>query len=356
MLDQAAAGKTPDPVGTGPFIYSSWLPNSHFMATRNPNYWRNDLPHVDQITFVPIPDSSQRAASLQSGDIDLMITTDPISISGFAGKSGYQVVDSLSGVIGEPTVASIVLNTTATPTDDLHIRQALAKAIDVRAVLSVFGGGLTTPINGLFLPGSPYYGDTGYPTYDPAAARALVDGYRAQHGAPSLTLSTITDPRLESLVEVVQQMWTQAGFGVKVAVIEPAELISDLVSGHFQASVDYQYGAVDPDLNFIWFSSTTTGGGGNLALNFSRNSDPKIEAALQTGRTTTDQAVRDLAYKELNRRLAADLPNLWLEQVPFAAVGDQRVQNFAGLTLPDGTPGFGFDEGVFFSSQMWLNS
>jgi peptide/nickel transport system substrate-binding protein len=151
-------------------------------------------------------------------------------------------------------------------------------------------------------------------------------------------------------------MWTQAGFGVKVAVIEPAELISDLVSGHFQASVDYQYGAVDPDLNFIWFSSTTTGGGGNLALNFSRNSDPKIEAALQTGRTTTDQAVRDLAYKELNRRLAADLPNLWLEQVPFAAVGDQRVQNFAGLTLPDGTPGFGFDEGVFFSSQMWLNS
>jgi peptide/nickel transport system substrate-binding protein len=355
MLDQAAAGKTPDPVGTGPFVYSSWLPNSHFTATRNPNYWRNDLPQVDQITFVPITDSSQRAASLQSGGIDLMITTDPTSISGFAGKSGYQVVDSLSGVIGEPTVASIVLNTTAAPTDDLHIRQALAKAIDVRAVLSVFGGGLTTPINGLFLPGSPYYSDTGYPTYDPEEARALVDGYRAQHGAPSLTLSTITDPRLESLVEVVQQMWTQVGFGVKVAVIEPAELISNLVSGHFQASVDYQYGAVDPDLNFIWFSSTTTGGGGNLALNFSRNADPKIEAALQTGRTTTDQAVRDLAYKELNQRLAADLPNLWLEQVPFAAVGDQRVQNFAGLTLPDGTPGYGFDEGVFFPGQLWLN-
>ena len=36
MLDQTAAGKTPTPIGTGPFIYSSWQPNDHFTATRNP--------------------------------------------------------------------------------------------------------------------------------------------------------------------------------------------------------------------------------------------------------------------------------------------------------------------------------
>ncbi len=356
MLDQTAAGKTPDPVGTGPFVYSSWLPNSHFTATRNPNYWQHGLPHVDHVTFVPIPDSSQRSASLQSSSIDLMITTDPTSINEFAGKSGYQMVDSLSDVIGEPTVASIVLNTAVAPTNDLRIRQALAKAIDVKAVLTVFGGGLTKPINGLFLPGSQYYSETGYPTYDPTAAKALVNEYAAEHGSPSVTLSTVTDPRFETLVEAVQQMWSQVGFEVRLAILEPAELISNLVTGHFQASVDAQYGAVDPDLNYNWFSTTTTGGGGALALNFSRNSDPKIEAALQKGRTTDDQAVRDDAYKELNERLAADLPNLWLGQDPFAAVGGQRVQNFAGLTLPDGTPGYGFNEGVFFPSQLWLNS
>ena len=356
MLDQAAAGKTPDPVGTGPFVYSSWLPNNHLTATRNPNYWRHGLPHVDQVRFVPIPDSSQRAASLQSGSIDLIITNDPTSITEFAGKSGYQMVDSLSGVIGEPTITSIVLNTAAGPTDDLRIRQALAKAIDVKAVLSVFSGGLTKPINGLFLPGSPYYSETGYPTYDPVAAQTLVNEYKAQHGSPSLTLSTVTDPRFESLVEAVQQMWSQVGLEVKLAILEPAELISNLVTGHFQASVDDQYGAVDPDLNYNWFSTTTTGSDGTLALNFSRNSDPRIEAALQTGRTTDAQAARDVAYQEFNRRLAVDLPNLWLGQDPFAAVGDQRVQNFAGLTLPDGAPGYGFDEGVFFPSQMWLSS
>ncbi len=356
MLDQAAAGKTPVPVGTGPFVYSSWQPNSHFTATRNPDYWRNGLPHLDQVTYLPIPDSSQRAASLQSGNIDLMITTDPSAVSGFARKPGYQLIDSLSGVIGEPTVASIVLNTASAPTNDLRIRQALAKAIDVKAVLNVFSGGLTKPMNGLFLPGSPYYGETGYPTYDPSAAKELVDEYKAQHGLPSLTFSTVTDPRFESLAEVVQQMWSEVGFGIKVAAVDPDELISSFVAGHFQAAVDSQYGAVDPDLNYMWFSTTTTGGGGALALNFSRNSDAEIESALQMGRTTSDQAIRNFAYKVLNQRLAADLPNLWLGQAPFAAVSDQRVQNFAGLTLPDGTPGYGFDEGVFFPGQIWLSS
>jgi peptide/nickel transport system substrate-binding protein len=356
MLDQAAAGKTPSPIGSGPFILSSWVPNSHFIATRNPHYWRRGLPHVDQVTFLPIPNSSQRASSLQAGTIDLLITNDAVSINDFVGKSGYQLVDSLSGVIGEPTVASILLNTATAPTDDVRIRQALAKAIDVEAVLHVFSGGLTKPINGLFPTGSPYYSDTGYPTYDPSAATALVHEYKSQHGPPSLTLSTVTDSRFESLVEVVQQMWNQVGFSVKLSILEPAELISNLVAGHFQAATSEAYAAVDPDLNYIWFSSTTTGDGGSLALNFSRNSDPQIEAALQAGRTTSDQASREAAYKKLNQRLATDLPNLWLEQVPFAVVGDQRVQNFAGLTLPDGKPGYGFSEGVIFPSQMWLSS
>ncbi len=61
------------------------------------------------------------------------------------------------------------------------------------------------------------------------------------------------------------------------------------------------------------------------------------------------------AYKKLDQRLAADLPYLWLEQYPFAMVGQARVENFAGLTMPSGAPGYGFDEGIIFPTQIWLN-
>ena len=220
MLDETAAGKTPNPIGTGPFIFSSWQPNDHFTATKNPNYWRAGYPHLDQITFKPIPDDTQRAATLRTGGVDLILTSDPVTIKEFVGSSQYQLVDSLTGVIGEPTVAFIMLNTAVAPTNDLRIRQALAKGLDVEQILKIFGGGFTKPINGLYPPGSPFYSSaTGYPTFDLAGAKALVDAYKAEHGTPSLTLSTVTDPRLEQVVQIIQQMWNQAGFDITVSAI-----------------------------------------------------------------------------------------------------------------------------------------
>ena len=52
-----ATGSQTNPIGTGPFIFQEWVPNSHFTATRNPNYWRSGMPYLDTITYKPIPDT-----------------------------------------------------------------------------------------------------------------------------------------------------------------------------------------------------------------------------------------------------------------------------------------------------------
>jgi peptide/nickel transport system substrate-binding protein len=55
---------TSHPVGTGPFVFQEWIPNSHFTATANPHYWRPGLPYLDSITFKPIiVPTSRRAPS-----------------------------------------------------------------------------------------------------------------------------------------------------------------------------------------------------------------------------------------------------------------------------------------------------
>jgi peptide/nickel transport system substrate-binding protein len=358
MIDQAKKGGsgTIIPVGTGPFIYSQWQPNNFFTATRNPHYWRTGLPYLDTITFKPIPDTTQREATLRSGGVDMIESVNPTTITNFSGSggSGYQLVDTRTGVIGQPSFAFIMLNNAVAPTNDLSIRKALAKGMNQAEVQKIIGGPPAKPANGIFLPDSPYYSKTSYPTFDPTGAKSLVKAYAAKHGTPTLNLLTIPDPLEVKVVQAVQQMWQQVGFDVTVSEVEQATIIDDFVLGKFQAVTSYQFGAINPDLNYVWWSTTTISPVGTIGLNFSRIDDPQIESAMLEGRHTTSQSTRESAYKTVNEQLAKQLPYLWIEQYLFSEVASERVQNFNNLTLPNGMPGYSFDEGIFFPVQTWL--
>ncbi|HEX3461619.1 MAG TPA: ABC transporter substrate-binding protein [Acidimicrobiales bacterium] len=356
MLDAVKASSTasPKPIGTGPFVFGNWQPNQQFSATRNPNYWRSGLPYLNSITFKPIPDTTQREATLKTGGVDLIVSADPNTVNHFVGQSGFQVVDTLNYTVGEPDMDFIMLNCATAPTNDLRIRQALAKATDQAQVNKIFGGGLAKLSNGLFPKGSKYYSSTAYPTFDLPGAKALVAAYKAQHGTAALTLTGTTDPRVSKATQVLQQMWNQAGFDITIKAIEQAALITDAITGTYQALTFEQFAVPDPDLNYVWWSSTTVAAPGQISLNFARNSDPLIEQALQIGRTNPDPAARIKAYQTVNERICIDLPYIWLGQTVWSEVGDTRVQNFANPVLPDGSPGYPFQNGFFFPTQIWM--
>ena len=121
--------------------------------------------------------------------------------------------------------------------------------------------------------------------------------------------------------------------------VEQVTFIDNLVTGQFQAYTDEMFGATDPDLNYVWLSPTTAIP--PIALNFARNKDDALEAALQKGRTTSDPSERIQAYQEVDKRLSADLPYLWASLATWSLTGSNSVQNFNNLTLPDGSQGPG---------------
>jgi ABC-type transport system substrate-binding protein len=357
MLDQLASGvSNPVPVGTGPFVYADWQPNDHFTATRNPRYWQAGLPYLDQVTFRPIVDTTQREDSLRTGAVDAIISIDPRTYLQFRDAPGYQSVYQTAPVVGEPTMGFLLLNCAKAPTDDLRVRRALAMATDQSAVQKIFGDGTVQTVNGLFLPGSPYYSDTGYPGFDPAGAEALIRSHAAQHGTPAIQISTTPDPRTTQLVEVVQQMWARVGVDATIAVVQQATTILNLLMGDFQAVPSAQFGAVDPSLNYPWLSTTTVEPIGTIGLNFARNDDPVLEQALVTGGSTLDPATRVAAYQTVDRRLAVDLPYVWIGRNIFPFAADDRVRGIASLVLPDGAAGYSYNEGVFFPTQLWMEA
>ena len=157
------------------------------------------------------------------------------------------------------------------------------------------------------------------------------------------------------MVQAIQQMWQQVGFDVTVSEVEQATIIDDFVFGKFQAVTSYQFGAVDPDLNYVWWSTTTISPIGTIGLNFTRLDDPTIESAMLDGppHHQPGHPGGGLPGRSTSS-WPRSCPTCWIEQYLFSEVADERVQNFDNLTLPDGMPGYSFDEGVFFPVQTWL--
>ncbi len=360
MAGDAEAGRAP--VGTGPFVFDEWVPDNRFVATRNPDYWRTDadgnqLPYLDTVEFRPIPDQNSRTASIQSGTVSMIHTTDPREIDKLeaAASSGelQLVIDK-----GEKEEAFVMLNTQVAPLDDLRVRQALAHATDRDVFNAVINDNLREVADGPFSEGSKWKVDTDYPDFDPARAQELVDEYEAEKGPLELTLANSgTDSRG---LDLLKQQWEAVGISVNTELIEQSQFILNAAVGDYQAYEWRQFGGADPDYDYIWWASENSAPPGEgIALNFARNEDPELDAALQQGRASTDLAVRKEAYAKVQERLNTTLPYIWLDRAEWALIATNAVRGITNGPLPDGSPanpiggpgGFG---GVTFLTQTWL--
>jgi ABC-type transport system substrate-binding protein len=346
---------TSHPVGTGPFVFKEWVPNDHFTATANPNYWRKGLPYLSQITFKPIPDESARSEALKSGTIDLMITDTPQIITQYRGNRSYSYVDDSTNVAGEPDMLCIQLNCLAKPFNDPSLRLAACQAINRSQYARVIDEGVLPVSTGLFVPGSPYFSPTNYPKYNPANAKKLVSAAAKKNGGPiSFTYGSTNSPAALRAAQYLGQAWKAVGFQVSTNIVEQNQTINNALAGKYQALGWRQFGAVDPDLNYI-FWSTTTVSSGSLSINMARNADPTIEAALLAGRQGTEKSTRVTAYKTVNKRLAVDLPYLWTDRAIWAVIGNPKVQNFNNPTSPQGQHAFGMIGGSIWPTQIWIS-
>jgi ABC-type transport system substrate-binding protein len=349
----APDGGTANPIGTGPFVFQDWVPNSHMTATRNPHYWRKGYPYLDSITYKPIVNASSRADALETGEVDLIHTNDPNGLLLFRGNKKYSYYDNSGQVLGQPTVQCIMLNTSVAPLNNRDVRAAMAKCINQTQYVKVINKGVNAPMHGLFIPGSPYYTKTAYPTYDPAGAASLIKKVVQQTGKPvTFNLNSLSDPETLAAAQFLQQAFQSAGMHVNINIIAQATIINNALAGSYQATLWRQFGAVDPDLNYVWW--TTQLASGPLALNMARNVDPRIQAALVAGRTTSNKAERTVNYQDINKYLAQDIPYLWLARDTWAAIANPKVQNFANPTTPQGSKAVGFDEGVLWPTQIWV--
>ncbi len=357
MLKSANQGAD-RPIGTGPFRFVEWKPGIHLIVKKNKSYWQKAYPYLDGITFTPIADPGTRTEALESGTIDILHTQYPASVRNFLGKRpAYNVIEGNPPPGAEPDIDFIMLNCMQPPTSDIDVRRALAMATDKDQLQKTFGAGLTTVVDGPFQPGSAYYTPTAYPAYNPRAAKALIQSYEQRTGKQlAIQLGTISGPEYAGIESALAVQWAQLGIKVNPSQYDLSTFIFYAAEGGYQAFTFEQFSATDPDQNYIWWSTQTVAPVGKVSLNLARNSDRKIQAALEVGRSNPDQAARVEAYQTVAKQLAIDLPYLWISKTLWAAVTQPYIAGVESQTLPGGTAGIGFDNGSFLVHQIRRNA
>jgi len=326
-------------IGTGPFKLNSpsdWKVNESMKVVKNPDYWKKDakgnaLPCANSITFVPIPDSPTRDTQLLGGQLDVMHTSSSASIIKLQDSAGVDVIREKPG---NRETRYYQINASKPPFNSADARLALAYAVDAKTINQIRNQGLNTLATQTMDSKSPgYLKNNGFPKYNLKKAQELVSKVKAANGgAFDVSLLTTTDSDNSAEAQLIVEQLKKAGMNATINQIDQSSLVNDLLGGNFSITLvrnfhsDPAYGDAG---NYVWFSKGSP-------VNFSKFDDPTVQAALDQGRTSTDDAALTKAYQDFNRAMAKGIYNIpvWYSEWALASKG---VTGQNGAPLPDGS-------------------
>jgi peptide/nickel transport system substrate-binding protein len=346
-------------IGTGPFELSTWKMNQELLAQRNPDYWQiapdgKSYPYADGIAFRPFPDTQQGMNALASGEINVLSTSATPDIYGPLTDMKESGAINMLVSADHAETWYILLNTSKAPFDDERMRRALATGIDRAELNELADQGFGLIADQPFPEGDMgYVDDPGFPAFDAAEAKRLVDDYVASGNKAEITLHGTFDPTALTKVEVIKNMLGKIGIDVKIRTIDQATVINEVLAGNFQATMWRQHAGGEPDQQYIWWY----GGAGANPTNFSRINDPVINEALEQGRVETDPVKRKEIYERIPRRFAEKVYSIWLTYAEWGIGLAKNVHGVLSAELPDdGGPVFTGIAGGHPVHAMWVDA
>jgi len=310
------------PVCTGPFRFVERVAQDHITLERFPGYWDAGRIHYDRVTYRVIPNSTVRLTNLQSGVLDLTEVA-PLDADTVRKDRNLSLVSVPSLGYG-----SLIINTGNYPAAetplgrDPRVRHALELAIDRQAVIDVVYAGLyeanaqpTSKVSPLYDPSVPI------PRRDVAKARALLQEAGVTTPLP-ISITVYNTPQAVQTGEVLQAMVAEAGFDLKVNVLEFGTALASINRGDFQISLGGWSGLLDTDSN-SW-SFLHTGG----ALNWARYSNAEVDSLLDRAREVSGTDERRALYTQAWQKLRADMPLIYLWTTRNIAGVSKKVTGF----------------------------
>ena len=316
------------PVCAGPYKFVERVQQDRIVFEKFADYWNKDNIFIDRVVFQPIVDATVRLANLKSGGLDLIERVLATDIKDVRADSRLKLSTALElGYLGLTLNIANDKNKGALSQSE-KVRQALDLSIDREAINQVVFNGEFTPGNQWVSPEHPYYQKAfPVPRRDIARAKALLK----ESGAAlpiSVDLMVPKGAENEAVAQVVQSMAAEAGFDLKIRVIEFATSFKQAQAGEFQAFLIGWSGRIDPDGNSYVFLHT------KAPQNDGGYSNPDADKALEDARLVTDPAQRKAIYEKLTRIVLNDEPLIYLYHRKLLIAHTTRLEGYK--QMPDG--------------------
>jgi peptide/nickel transport system substrate-binding protein len=334
------------PVGAGPFVVSNWASGQSIALERNPYYFEEGKPYLDQLVYAIVPEPAAQTAMMLQGEaqVHLWPSEDEAEYNALLeGKAHQELVPGIWNMAIDfnlsapfdgdpgPTPPHPILG-------DLRVRQAIASAIDYDTLVSDVLLNTVSHSTNPFAYGW-YYCDLPRPfPYDPETAKTLLeeagwvegsDGIRVAQGAEyapdgtrlSLELQGYTNfEPLQRTEEFIVENLKAVGIEARIQnydfsiIFGSYEDQSPRKIGDYDMLIFDRGFTVEPQdyVSNAYLSTNIPSAELPTGGNYFRWVNPTVDAALEEAGTNFDLGVRKAAYCTVGEQVSADLPQVYL--------------------------------------------
>jgi peptide/nickel transport system substrate-binding protein len=295
-------------LGTGPFKFVEYQPGSHWVGSRNEEYFDQGKPYLDGFRAIFIRETAAQAAAVRGERAQAEFRSftpqarDDL-VRALGDKITVQEGPWISVIFGLPNVQK-------PPFDDPRVRRALTLAVDrwegAKALSSIsfpkYVGGLMRPESPFAMADSELEKVAGFGR-DANAAKTQARALLREAGVPEGFSFTYKNRDIPAPYEPVGifliDQWSKIGLNVTQQVLESTSYFNDIRAGNFDVIVDFQADYLDePDIQMSKFLSAD-----RSSANYSKYTDRTLDDLFDQQTRETDPEKRKQLVWQFERRL-----------------------------------------------------
>jgi peptide/nickel transport system substrate-binding protein len=312
-----------NPIGTGPWLLPSWTADSNLTLKKNPNYWQSGKPYLDSLTINYVSDQNQQILQLTGGQAQIIDNVPPSNVASLKGNSSVVVTEYPAW-----QTDILVLNEQLPQFRDVHVRRAIAYAIDTQKLVDATSFGTAKPATTLFPP-SLQYSDPATPTlaYSITAAKAELAKSSYPHGFDTKLLISGGVQKWSEFAQIIQAALKPLNINVTITSLDHAAFEATFQKYDYDMFIDYAINDISDVDEMASFNLDYKEGGSKSY--WSSYDNPKVIDLVHQAESEFDSPKRAAIYAQIQAIVAEDAPFVALDYPPYIYATSTNVKGFA---------------------------